>query len=105
MNLVIDWQQLAGYSLLGLGGVIAAVQYGWPMLNRWRTSAASDGPDSEPVRSTDQPCPDGYIEHAETILKAARKAPADVQVEYLKKGLTQAQVLEAEVERLGATKP
>lgn len=58
----------------------------------------SNGADS----NSDKLPPVGFEIHVATIVGAAPFATSDVLLEYLKKGMTEAQVLRAEVTRMGS---
>ena len=49
---------------------------------------------------SDKKPPEGFAAHAQLILDASSTAPADVQIEYLTQGFSEAETLQQEVERL-----
>jgi hypothetical protein len=92
------WRQiLAGVLVLFVGG-----RQSWPWIKRQGGKVfAGLGQDDDPAPDSDAAPPEGFVEHVARVLKAAPRAHAIDQLEYLKKGLTFAQTLQAEVDRYG----
>lgn len=91
-------QQVIGGGLLILSALAyAAKANGW--FSGWRSA-----PKPSEVNSDEKP-PEGFIYHLQTIRKASPEAPADVREQYYFDGLTRAETLAREVERLSGKKP
>lgn len=59
-------------------------------------------PKSGPARLTDAACPTGFCEHVAVIIESSPAAHQEIQLAYMLDGLTEAEVLRAEVTRLSS---
>jgi hypothetical protein len=103
----VDWSSSAAL-LLALGGV--------GFLAKWVMSAPMPDPTGKLIltelkpspapkgRTTYEPAPEGFAQHAEEHCAAAPGASAEIRLNYILEGYTEAQTLRAEVERLSVTK-
>jgi hypothetical protein len=102
MTIDWNWSRIIPLTLIGVGVLVAFVG---PTLLTIAGLIVSQIrgrlPSREKTRSTDQQPPEGFIDHVNTLLDASALAPADVRLEYLAEGYTEAQTLRAEVERMG----
>lgn len=89
--------QIVGAALLSLGGLTGAGTFAYGKWKNRKPGAAKS--------SSDAPAPIGIKEYIDLVTKASPTATAETRWAYAASGLTEAQVLRAEVERLGDKKP
>jgi len=102
MSIELPWDKIIGLVLmLGGGGWLVATNSGglWKWLRSRRTAVSVPGDDGH---NSDAPPPECFIDHVNIILAAAPSAPSGTLVHYCSTGLTEAQVLVAERDRLEA---
>lgn len=103
---------LLGAALFIGGALLVVVAWSWkqwPALKQRLAGAVSSSAAPTragdwkvaPVRNSDEEAPAGFTEHVGIIRQASNGCPAEVQVEYLAEGLTEAETLRREVARLG----
>ena len=85
----VNWPVIAGAVLLIGGIIVVIVSIVFPRMRSWFRK-----PTHPQAGNQD------FIDRVSSILLAAKNAPPEVQVDYLKKGLAQEAVLWLEVERL-----
>jgi len=90
--------------LLAVSGI--AIGHVRGFIERRRGTVGDEAtPDDVPV-SSDAPAPAGYLHHAQRIVEAVPDCcPDSVLVKYLVEGMTVAQVLDCEVQRLAHGQP
>ena len=98
---------LLGGGLLLAGSTVGRLLPGLlATLKSWdHADDASSDDDATAVPSTDSDrlAPVGFIDHVAVILQASRGCPADVQIQYVAEGLTEAETLRREVQRLSGS--
>lgn len=97
----INWQMLAGVVLIGVSIIGALVKTVLPKL---KMPAVLPVINDKPVmvRSSDALAPDGVTDYLKVIEGASPTATPEIRWGYATAGLTEAAVLRAEVQRLGA---
>lgn len=110
MQISVDWSLIGGAVLTIAAASSAAYQW-WSARRQSGDSGRTPHPpsvdprppaDGGPVlRSSDQQPPAGFVEHVSCLRAAAPTAEPATVLEYLTKGLTEAQTLRAEVSRMG----
>ena len=87
--------------MLGGGGWLLATNSGalWKWFRKRQTAVSVPGDDGH---NSDAAPPEGFTTHVDIILIAAPSAPAATLVSYCEEGLTEAQVLLRERDRLDA---
>lgn len=99
----INWQVLAGVVLIGVSVVGALLKNVVPKLTAKVPTVlpvVNDKPVT--VRSSDALAPDGVTDYLKVIEGASPTATPEIRWGYATSGLTEAAVLRAEVQRLGA---
>jgi len=92
-------QPLIGLALLIFGGGVIAFQNAGKLWKRFRPKTSQPG---DTGYNTDAAPPDCFTDHVEIVTTAAPNAPPETLVKYLTAGMTEAQVLVAERDRLQA---
>jgi hypothetical protein len=95
----IDWRAIIEQVLLYLSGAGLLTWGGWKGWLKLQT-----GGTVEPLQNSDKPAPDGFVEHAALIVATAPAATPAIRESYMLDGLTEAQVLRAECQRLAPAK-
>ncbi len=86
--------------LLGGGVAILAAPPLWRFVRQFRrTSTVSPVVETDEVVSSDKPAPDGIEGYLSTVEAASPSATPEQRWAYAKQGMTEAQVLRAEVKR------
>jgi len=99
----INWQMLAGVVLIGVSVIGALAKTVLPKLTA-KMPAVLPVINDKPVmvRSSDALAPDGVTDYLKVIEGASPTATPEIRWGYAIAGLTEAAVLRAEVQRLGA---
>lgn len=99
----INWQMLAGVVLIGVSVIGALAKTVLPKLTA-KIPAVLPVISDKPVmvRSSDALAPDGVTDYLKVIEGASPTATPEIRWGYATSGLTEAAVLRAEVQRLGA---
>ena len=95
----IDWRAIIEQLLLWLSGAGLLTWGGWQGWLKLRTGGTVDA-----TQNSDKPAPDGFVEHAALIVATAPAATPAIREKYMLDGLTEAQVLRAECQRLAPAK-
>jgi len=101
MSVDLNWYALAPYLLVGGGLAMALGGKGLKQLASAVVSKAKAVKPQQP--SSDAEPPNGFKAHVAIVLDACPNAPYETRLAYLVDGLTEAQTLRREVERLNAT--
>jgi hypothetical protein len=102
MSVDLPYDKIIGLILMIGGGCwLAATNSGslWRWIRSRRTVVSVPGDDGH---NSDAAPPECFTKHVKIILKAAPSAPAETLVSYCRDGLTEAQVLVKERDRLEA---
>jgi hypothetical protein len=84
--------------LLGGGAAILAVPPLWRFVRQFRRTSTVT-PVADEVVSSDKPAPEGIEAYLQTVETASPSATPEQRWAYAKQGMTEAQVLRAEVKR------
>lgn len=95
-------QEQMAYGLMAGGGALLA----WPLASNALKAGVAKvksvaGAKKAAVVDSDRPAPEGVVEYLKTITAASPMANSDLRMQYAIAGMTEAQVLRAEVDRLG----
>jgi len=101
MSIDLNWYALAPYLLIAGGLAMALGGGGLKQVASAVVSKAKTAKRPQQA-SSDAEAPDGFKEHVAVVLDACPNAPYETRLVYLIDGLTEAQTLRREVERLNA---